>query len=411
MEHSLVVSRALLDRVRAELAKSPGDVVEVRAGRRRHAGGIEWIAPLVRPDPAIPSARVRFYVVHERMQGMSAAYLRALPHFPVEGTELEVALYPGRGASAFVSSGTRIDDLTVLRIRGAGMETWTPSAAAPELEGARPRDGRFSRYIGALGGTGVHTRLRELRVAVCGVSRTGSLLATHLARAGVARIALIDPDVVEEHLLDAMDVLGARRIGRPKVAAVREHLREIAPEGRVEAIPTRLEDPAGLAAALEADVLVTTADSHRPRVLAAAIAAAYGKIHVDVGTGVLRSPRGVEVGVDVRVVTPGTCILCNGGVAVPRAAAPEDWREAREGSLRSLNGIASSYAMLLLEQLVRGDLDGSAWCTLRFEPGAREAFVRHRIRTRSGCPCCAHCGYGDAQMKMSTGVRTAEERA
>lgn len=399
MKRTLVLARSVVDRARSALAVDAGARIELWAGRRLAAGEVEWIAPMVTPPSANGGMRVFVYGLHDSLRGMTSLYLRTLPRRPAREPRIEVALHPDRGASVFLFAGDQVLDLDAVTIRGTGMETWVASERPPDLQGTIPRDGRFSRYIGALGGSEIHHRIRGLVVAICGVSRTGSLIATHLVRAGVRRLVLVDPDVVEDHQLDAMDVAGRRRIGMHKVQAVAAELRRIDPEVEVLPVPHRLEEEPARSAVLKADVIVTSADSHRPRVLSALMASAYGKVHVDIGTGVLRSATGVEMGLDVRIMPPGACILCNGGVAIPRVDGREDWRALREGSLRSLNGMASSLAMHLLEQLVRGDLSGAAWWTVRLDLEAREPFVRHPTRVRAGCPVCWRAGWGDAAMR------------
>jgi tRNA A37 threonylcarbamoyladenosine dehydratase len=58
---------------------------------------------------------------------------------------------------------------------------------------------RWSRLIGALGGQDVWQRLISLSFCIIGTGRTGSLVATTLAKHGVRSLNLIDPDIVERH--------------------------------------------------------------------------------------------------------------------------------------------------------------------------------------------------------------------
>lgn len=64
---------------------------------------------------------------------------------------------------------------------------------------------RWSRLIDALSGLDVWQTLTSLNFCIIGTGRTGSLVATSLAKAEVRSLTLLDPDVLEPHNLDAMD--------------------------------------------------------------------------------------------------------------------------------------------------------------------------------------------------------------
>src|SRR3954471_6052347 len=66
-------------------------------------------------------------------------------------------------------------------------------------------------------------RLAELRVVICGAGALGSNLADNLARQGVARIAAIDHDRVEEHNVGTQ-LYGENEVGVWKVEALRNRL-------------------------------------------------------------------------------------------------------------------------------------------------------------------------------------------
>jgi molybdopterin/thiamine biosynthesis adenylyltransferase len=351
MRRTLVVTRDLIESAQGLQADRPGATLTVGTSTSRLPDRVEYLSPAAAGEG--PPLVLR--VVQEHMRGMTAVYLRAFPRPAQSSESLELVLYPGRGASAFRHHQDGIDDLDLVRVTGAEFDLWDPVQPPTTAEEPISGDGEFSRRVGALGGAVVHERLCKARFAIVGVSRLGAAMASHLAHACVERQALIDADVVEAHLKDAMDADVVRFVGAPKVEAVQSRVLDISPASEVRAIALPLESPSGIAAAMEADVLVTCADRGRPRALAALLSSALLKVHLDIGTGLLQVGGERLIGADVRMMLPGRgCLLCNGGVELRDDA--RSWRQQRLGSLRSLNGVASSYAMLLLERLAGGTL-------------------------------------------------------
>ena len=82
-------------------------------------------------------------------------------------------------------------------------------------------------------------RLADARVLVVGVGGVGSWCAEALMRTGVGHITLVDDDVVAESNVNRQCPATAKTIGRPKVEAMAERLKEINPACEVEAICAR----------------------------------------------------------------------------------------------------------------------------------------------------------------------------
>ena len=98
--------------------------------------------------------------------------------------------------------------------------------------------GMFSRSEALLGETAM-SRLRAARVLVVGVGGVGSWGAEALVRTGVGHVTLVDDDVVAESNLNRQCPATAKTIGRPKVEAMAERLREINPACEVIALNAR----------------------------------------------------------------------------------------------------------------------------------------------------------------------------
>lgn len=76
-------------------------------------------------------------------------------------------------------------------------------------------------------------RLSKARVAVFGVGGVGGHLTEALARSGVGALDLIDPDAVAPSNLNRQIVALRSTLGRPKVDAAAERIRDINPDCRV----------------------------------------------------------------------------------------------------------------------------------------------------------------------------------
>lgn len=112
--------------------------------------------------------------------------------------------------------------------------------------------------------SGTAQRLEDAHVICVGAGSLGSVVAMQLARCGVGRLTLVDPDALAAPNL-GRHVLGADDLGRLKVVALRERIRRDLPTIDVTALPTFVElatythpqifEKAHL-------VIVTTADWH-----------------------------------------------------------------------------------------------------------------------------------------------------
>ena len=121
----------------------------------------------------------------------------------------------------------------------------------------------FSRHSGLL----ETSALLQSGVIVCGCGSVGSMAALDLARSGVGRFLLIDPDVLAIENLSRHQC-GLADVGRRKVEAVAERLHQINPRAQVEihALPLERLDPAVVARFCKGSsdtLMLTCADSRR----------------------------------------------------------------------------------------------------------------------------------------------------
>jgi adenylyltransferase/sulfurtransferase len=386
MEVRLTLALPFYLRVQEALARDPARVLQEEAGSHRSSEGVELFLPR---GSSAGSARARIFRSPPSLRRVSHHYWAAFERRRYERPTLDLALDEDGGCSAALLVEREVHPVREVFLPGRWMERWTPGLAPPERVGAVPVHGRFSRYVGALGGDAVHARLRKLEVALVGVARLGSGLAVALARAGVRRLTLIDADVLEEHSLDAVEC-SPIALGRAKVQAVAEHLAEIVPETLVRPLALPVEDPAAFEACAAADLVVSAPDDNRARLAAALAANAHLRAHLDLGTGVFGQGETWTAGADVRLMLPGAgCLLCAGGIDLARRREP-NWRRQRAGSLRSLNQIAVGQAMALVERLVAGELGRSVWRRLTLARDGILAAEEMPWELDPRCPlCCA----------------------
>ncbi len=80
-------------------------------------------------------------------------------------------------------------------------------------------------------------RLRAARVVVFGVGGVGGYVVEVLARSGVGKIALVDPDCVNLSNLNRQIVALHSTVGRLKVDVMAERIRDINPDCEVQTFP------------------------------------------------------------------------------------------------------------------------------------------------------------------------------
>ncbi len=117
------------------------------------------------------------------------------------------------------------------------------------------RDATWRRRLDGV----VPPQVDQRRVLIAGCGSVGSFLASELARSGVRRFTLIDPDLVEWPNL-TRTVFGHRDVGMPKVDALSEHLRGIFGDIEIDTQQATLQDLGGsLGGMIEAADLVVAA--------------------------------------------------------------------------------------------------------------------------------------------------------
>ncbi len=116
-------------------------------------------------------------------------------------------------------------------------------------------------------GTYGQQRLKASRVLLVGAGGLGSPLGLYLAAAGAGTLGLIDFDRVDESNLQRQVLYGQSDVGRPKVEAAIERLREVNPLITLEAHATRLDAANAMSLIADYDVVVDGSDNFSTRYL------------------------------------------------------------------------------------------------------------------------------------------------
>ncbi len=134
-------------------------------------------------------------------------------------------------------------------------------------------------------GNGTTTLLRQLTIAVVGCSGTGSIVIEQLARLGVGRLILVDPDHIEEKNLNR--VLNATmqdaNDNLPKVTVMKRAIANMGLGTEVFTFAHNLSDPKVVKAIAESDVVFGCLDSVDGRHLLNRLATFYLLPYFDVG--------------------------------------------------------------------------------------------------------------------------------
>ena len=160
--------------------------------------------------------------------------------------------------------------------------------------------------------------IARLTVGIVGLGSVGSIVAEAVARMGIGRVLLVDPDYVEEHNLDRLMFATSLDIGKPKVslaaAAMRQHA--TARPFEVLEMPASIHDKDAYASALDCDVIFSCVDRPIARDVLNYIAHAHLIPVVDGGVAVEYQrdlARLLAAHWRAHLITPyHRCLRCNG---------------------------------------------------------------------------------------------------
>ncbi len=258
-----------------------------------------------------------------------------------DGPHASVVLLPdGRMFGRSIDIENRFRALDQIAVAGDSI-----SYFASEPNGTLP--GHAGRHA-QLFGSGTTSLLRRLSVGVVGCSGTGGFVVEMLARLGIRRLVLVDPDRVEYRNLNR--IVGTTAVDaalrRSKVDVLAESVARIGLATEVETVADVIGSRAAVTALASCDVLIGCMDSHDGRRTLNRLAAFYVLPYFDCGVGLEADGSGGidEVCAASHYLQPGaSSVLARGIIRQERADAEATKRASPE-----------MYAKLRAEKYIAG---------------------------------------------------------
>ena len=276
------------------------------------------------------------------------------------------------------------------------------------LDGRLPRsdftaEARFDRQVRLFGQAG-QARLRALDVAVIGAGGGGSILIEQLARLGLGRLTIVDPDAVEIHNLSRImgaTIADARRKVKKVLVAAR-NVRAIDPAIVVEQVEGDIAELDVARRVLDCDYMFLATDTATARLVANAIAQTFLIPLIQIGAKVDTNRAGEieQIYTAVRpVLARRGCLNCAGlidpGALAREAASPEECRnqnylgdpEIIDPSVTTLNAASASGALNVFLMATIGQA-ADTLPTHRITLTRDGAILEPKIRRNPECRWC-----------------------
>lgn len=270
----------------------------------------------------------------------------------------------------------------------------------------------YDRQVRLFGRAGQRL-LAQCHVGVVGLGGVGSLVTEYLARLGVGKFTLIDPDRVEESNLSR--IVGASRAdaaaGVSKVAIAARCIEQANPQARVEQWIGDVAKESVARSLVGCDYLFLAADSMRARLVFNALAHQYLIPGVQLGSKIHSDASGslADVMSANRPVRPGRgCLWCNHLIdpaLLAKEAKTDEERKAQEygtqepnPSVITLNAISAAHSVndFLLDYLgLRPESEQLHYEHFHFLKRARMLVEPRKDADCSECSRAGRYGRGD----------------
>ncbi len=264
------------------------------------------------------------------------------------------------------------------------------------------RNDPFDRQVRAFGREFQH-RLAQLTVGIVGMGGLGSLLTEELARLGVRKWVLVDPDRVEVSNLNRLLGATINDVKREvtKVTVARRNIYRIDPHAHVKALCSSIYEAGTLKALTACDLIIAATDNHASRLTLNALSCQYllPLVHVGVNLDVMDDGAFIDISGEFAIPDTGAwCLLCAGVIDAERAtwelASPEErsvlvqrgyLADVPAPAVYHLNGIVASLAVTEIHNLIAAYKPLRRYLVYR-ELEAELMELQVPMRTR-----CLHC--------------------
>jgi sulfur-carrier protein adenylyltransferase/sulfurtransferase len=237
-------------------------------------------------------------------------------------------------------------------------------------------------------------KLKNAKVLCIGTGGLGAPLGVYLAAAGVGRIGLVDFDVVDHSNLQRQILFGTKDVGRPKIAAAADRLRDLNPAIQIDTYETKLTSENALDLFKDYDIIVDGTDNFPTRYLVNDACVLLGKPNV------YGSIFRFEGQATIFAYPGGPCYRCLYPEPPPPGLVPSC---AEGGVLGVLPGIVGSIQAAETLKLILQTGDSLVGRLLLFDALAMK-FRELKLRKNPECPAC-----GDPQHRTITKLIDYEE--
>ena len=221
-------------------------------------------------------------------------------------------------------------------------------------------------------------KLKQARVLLIGTGGLGAPLGLYLAAAGVGQIGLVDFDVVDFTNLQRQVLFGTSDVGRPKITAAADRLRNLNPAIQIDPIETRLSSENALELFRDYDIIVDGTDNFPTRYLVNDACVLLGKPNV------YGSIFRFEGQITVFGYPDGPCYRCLYPEPPPPGLVPSC---AEGGVLGVLPGIVGTIQAAETLKLIIGKGQPLIGRLLLFDALAMK-FRELKLRKNPDCPVC-----------------------
>jgi sulfur-carrier protein adenylyltransferase/sulfurtransferase len=260
-----------------------------------------------------------------------------------------------------------------------GVAPSSPGDEKPKASLSKEEVMRYSRHLimPEVGMDG-QLKLKQAKVLCIGTGGLGAPLGLYLAAAGVGRIGLVDFDVVDSTNLQRQVLFGTSDVGKPKIQAAADRLRNLNPDIQIDTFETHLSSDNALDILKDYDIVIDGTDNFPTRYLVNDACVILGKPNV------YGSIFRFEGQITIFGYPDGPCYRCLYPEPPPPGLVPSC---AEGGVLGVLPGIVGTIQAAETLKLIIGKGEPLVGRLLLFDALAMK-FRELKLRKNPDCPVC-----------------------